>query len=239
MGTPSSTGLDPEQVQIGTANGPGIYIAPAGTPGPPDHLAPWEPPWRSLGYLSDDGPTIGMDTDTETITPWQSVVPIRTIVTSREVTLGFTMWQLNQMTLALYFDTDPVENGAGSFAMDVRTDSPQHIYAVGIDAADVDRVLRVTFGRASLSDAGDMQIERGAAIPLEVTMSALEDQGRLAHIILGIGANGNGEGFSGAQHLDMQRNGNGGVEVVPASAAEQRRVEGQQQRQQRQQGRQQ
>jgi hypothetical protein len=56
---------------------------------------------------------------------------------------------------------------------------------VGIDSADADRVLRIVFGRASLSDAGDMQLERGAAVPLDVTLSALDDGGRLAHILLG------------------------------------------------------
>jgi hypothetical protein len=178
--------LDPAEVQVGTANGPGIWLAPAGTPGPPDTIADWPAPWSCLGYLSDDGPTVGQSTDSTDITPWQSVVPIRTVITSRGVTLQFTMWQLNAETLALYFDTDmPVEGADGELEMDIRTDSPQHIYAVGIDTRDADRVLRIIFPRATLSDAGDMQIQRGAAIPLDVTLSALDDGGHLARILLG------------------------------------------------------
>jgi len=178
--------LDPAEVQVGTANGPGIYLAPAGTPGPPDTLAEWGSPWSVLGYLSDDGPTIGQSTDSTDITPWQSVVPIRSVITSRGVTLQFTMWQLNAETLALYFDTDMTPEGPdGSLEMDIRTDSPQHVYAVGIDSRDSDRVLRIVFPRASLTDAGDMQIQRGAAIPLDVTLSALDDGGNLAKILLG------------------------------------------------------
>ncbi|MDR1999456.1 MAG: hypothetical protein LBQ06_05890 [Frankiaceae bacterium] len=177
--------LDPTEVQIGTSNGPGIYIAPPGTPGPTDTEMEWPAAWHVLGYLSDDGPTIGQSTDTEDITPWQSVVPIRSIITSRAVTLQFVLWQLNRETLGLYFDTPAVENGGGSFAMDVRTDSPQQLYAAGIDSADADRVLRIIFPRCSLTDAGDMQIQRGAAIPLDCTLSALEDNGILAHIMIG------------------------------------------------------
>lgn len=184
---PNATGtLDPSEVQVGTANGPGIYLAPAGTPGPADTTEDWPAPWSVLGYLSDDGPTVAQSTDSEDITPWQSVVPIRTVLTSRGVTLQFVLWQLNSTTLSLYFDTDAAVPGPdGEIDMEVRTDSPQHIYAVGIDSADADRVLRIVFPRASLSDAGDMQLQRGAAVPLDVTLSALDDGGRLAQILLG------------------------------------------------------
>jgi hypothetical protein len=193
MTTPATGVLDPTEVQVGTANGPGIYIAPAGTAGPADTTEDWDAPWAVLGYLSDDGPTVAQSTDTEDITPWQSVVPIRTVITSRGVTLQFTMWQLNAATLALYFDCDvPAVGSDGSVDFDVRTDSPQHIYAVGIDSADADRVLRIVFPRASLSDAGDMQLQRGAAVPLDVTLSALDDAGNLARITLGPAASASG-----------------------------------------------
>jgi hypothetical protein len=184
--SPATGTLDPTEVQVGTANGPGLYIAPAGTAGPADTTADWMSPWAVLGYLSDDGPTVAQSTDSEDITPWQSVVPIRTVLTSRGVTVQFTMWQLNAATLALYFDVDvPTPGSDGEVEMEVRTDSPQHIYAVGIDSADADRALRIIFPRASLSDAGDMQLQRGAAVPLDVTLSALDDGGTLAKVLLG------------------------------------------------------
>jgi len=211
--------LNPAEVQVGTANGPGIYIAPPGTPGPATVSAAYAAPWRVLGYLSDDGPTIGQSTDTEDITPWQSIVPIRTIITGRQVTIQFTLWQLNPDTLALYFGTPTPEETDGNLDMQVRTDQPQRLYAVSIDSADADRVLRITFPRASLSDAGDMQIQRGAAIPLDCTLSALDYGGVLADVKLGrnpafapadmglltTGTNGHGP-----------NPGNGGIQPVPA-----------------------
>jgi hypothetical protein len=177
--------LLPGEVQVGTANGPGIYAAEPGTqiPGIGEDWTDWD----CLGYLSEDGPTVGSSTDSTDITPWQSVVPIRSVITARGVTLQFVMWQLNARTLAMYFDTDVPEADNGDLAFDIRTDTPQHLYAIGIDAADADRVLRLGFYRASLSAAGDMQITRGSAIPLDVTLSALDDGGRLAHVALGGG----------------------------------------------------
>jgi hypothetical protein len=185
MTTPTYA-LDTDEVQVGTPNGPGLYLAPAGTPPPADATSPWAAPWAILGYLSDAGPTVGQNTSKQDLTPWQSIAPIRSVITGREVTLHFILWQLNAMTLGLYFDTDPVTPAAdGSVSMDVRTDQAGHRYAVGIDAADNDRVLRVSFLQASLSDAGDMAITRGATVPLECTLTALEDNGVLANVLLG------------------------------------------------------
>jgi hypothetical protein len=186
--------LNPDEVMVGTANGPGIYATTAGTAIPAigadlaDPRADWTG-WDCLGYLSDDGPTVGQSTDSTDITPWQSVVPIRSVITSRGVTIQFVMWQLDAVTLGLYFDVDrPEPETDGSLDFDVRSDSPQHLYSVGIDARDGDRVFRLGFYRASLSAAGDMQIQRGAAIPLDVTLSALDDGGRLANVKISAGA---------------------------------------------------
>jgi hypothetical protein len=193
--TPPAAALDPTEVQVGTANGPGIWIAEAGTD-PPEHTYDDfadESGWHLLGYLSEDGPTVGVSTDSEDLTPWQSRVPIRSVITGRQITLQFVMWQLNERTLALYFDADPPTPAAdGSIDMELRSDAPSHLYAVAIDTRDGDRVFRVTFGRASLSDAGDMDISSGAAVPLDVTLSALDQGGVLGLVQLGPAEEGNG-----------------------------------------------
>jgi len=183
---PPATTLNPSEVQVGTANGPGIYIAPAGTEPPDATDDDWEDPWRILGYLSDDGPTVGSSTDSEDITPWQSVVPLRSVITGRQVTLQFVLWQLNAVTLSVYFDApEPTPDADGAIDMELRTDAPQRIHAIGIDSADAERTFRIAFTRASLSAAGDMQLTRGAAVPLDVTLSALDDGGILGYVKLG------------------------------------------------------
>jgi hypothetical protein len=185
MTTPAQT-LDPTEVQVGTNNGPGLYLAPEGTAPPTDTTTAWATPWAILGYISDDGPTVGQSTDTNEIVPWQSLVPLRTVITKRAVTLQFILWQLNELTLGLYFDTDPATPAAdGSLKMDVLSGGGGHLYAVGIDSADGDRCLRIVFPRANLTDAGDMQIKRGEAVPLDCKLSALDSAGTLAHVLLG------------------------------------------------------
>jgi hypothetical protein len=226
----AETCLNPNEVSVGTNNGPGIYLGPPGTDLPATTSAAFSSEdWSCLGYLSEDGPTIGSSTDSEQLTPWQSVAPIKTIITSRAVTMQFVMWQLNSETLGLYFDADPPTPATdGSLDFHVRTDQAGHEYAVAVDAADGNRVLRIGFGRASLSDAGDMQIQRGAVIPLDVTLSALEDAGELAHIMLGprvagqpFQASANGTGAAHAAEARTgaaQQRGQRAHHVTPPSA---------------------
>lgn len=185
--TGPATGLAPNEVQVGTANGPGIWIAPTGTAGPGDLTSAWASPWLSLGYASDDGVTLSTSTDTEDITPWQSVSPIRSVITGRTLTMQFVLWQLNADTLSLYFDADRPESTDDTVDFEVRTDQGGHLYSIGVDSKDGDNVLRIVFPRASLSDAGDMAITKGAAVPLDCTLSALDDNGVLAHILRGPG----------------------------------------------------
>jgi hypothetical protein len=213
MTTPAAPTLDPDEVQVGTPNGPGIWLAPPGTDPPDDTTEDYESPWRLLGYLSEDGPTVGQSTSSEPMTPWQSVAPIRTVITSREVTLQFVLWQINSLTLGLYFDSDEPTPGAdGTIDMDVRTDEAGHLYAVSIDSRDGERVLRITFPRSNLSDAGDMPITRGAVVPLDCTLSALESAGSLARVQLGPATAGspmkpstNGTGAAPARKASQSR----------------------------------
>jgi hypothetical protein len=185
MTAPAPTqALDPTEVMVGTANGAGLWLAPPGTPAPESIDDPFELPWRPLGYASDDGVTLGGDTTTEQFTPWQSAMPIRTIITERTATIGFTLWQLNHITLGLYFDMEIPEPSGGSWDFSVRSDAPARLYAVVVDARDGDMHFRVLYGRANLDSTGDMVLQRGAMVPLDVTLSALDNGGEMRHVWL-------------------------------------------------------
>jgi hypothetical protein len=206
MTTPAPPALNPSEVQVGTPNGPGIYIAEAGTEPPDETDEEWGSDWSILGYLSDDGPTVGSSTDSESLQPWQSAVPLREVITGRSITMQFVIWSLNEQTLALYFDADvPTAGADGSIDMELRTDTPAHLYAIGIDSADAERVFRISFRRASLSAAGDMAISRGAAVPLDCTLSALDDGGVLGRVQLGARASGSGGGSGNGRRRHAER----------------------------------
>lgn len=184
----SQNALLPDNVLIGTANGPGIWIAPVGTAAPTDASTDLPAAWSTLGYLSEDGVSFGSSVDSESITPWQSKSPVRTIITGRELTAGFTMLEFSAQNAALYFDQPaPVETD-GEFALEVRSDLAQQMYAICIDVKDTAATVRYHFPRASLSEAGDLEVTASGAMGLPVTLSALDDAGVLANIFKSVPA---------------------------------------------------
>lgn len=181
----AQTALTPDNVLIGTSNGPGIWIAPVGTAAPADTTTAPAASWSTLGYLSEDGVTFATSTDSESITPWQSKSPVRTIITGRELTAEFTMLEFSAQNAALYFQQEVPTETDGEFDMTVRSDSAAKTYALLIDVKDADTVVRYFFPRATLSEAGDMEVTSSGALGLPVTMTAMDDAGVLAHIMKG------------------------------------------------------
>ena len=214
MTTPTPT-MDPAETMVGTARGVGIWVAPEGTDPPADIDTDFADPWLPLGYASDDGVTVGGDTSTESFTPWQSVTPIKTIVTERTRTIGFTLWQLNELTLGLYFDQSIPDATGEAFDFEVRSDAPQIVRAVAVDAEDGDRRLRLVYPRATIESTGDMTLSKGAMVPLEVTLSALDDSGTMVHVYVGAGA---ATVAAGAQATSGEYGGGETVQTEPATA---------------------
>lgn len=176
--------LDASNILLGLNNGAGVYLGPPGEPLPTDLADPFDPPWIPVGYISDDGVTMSSSTESESLTPWQSTSPVRTVITGKEITLQFVMWETTPTTMGLWFDVDPPVAAAGTLTFDVASDAGGLLYAVALDVADQSTIFRIRFPRAQLSDAGDTTISRGSAIGWDATLSALDDNGVLAEVMM-------------------------------------------------------
>ena len=180
--------LTAAEVRVGTP-GPtgGLWVAPAGTALPIDTKTAFTTPWLPLGYVSDAGATVGQNTTKQDITPWQSIAPVRSVITLREMTLHMILWQVNAQSLAIYFDADqPVPSPTdGSFTMPVQADKGGHIYAFAVKSVDGNNVLIIGMTRASLTDAGDMALTRASAVPMECTLTAQVDNNVLCTVMSG------------------------------------------------------
>jgi hypothetical protein len=187
------TTLNPDAVMIGTAKGPGIWIAPTGTAAPTDCTTAPAAAWETLGYLSEDGVKFAVSTDSEKIMSWQSKSPLRQVITGRELNAEFTMMEVSAKQLALYFGNDekgadmvltPAATGKPELLkMTVKTNAAAQNYAVMVDIHDTDNSMRIYFPRATLTDAGDIEITQAGVVGLPVTLSALDDNGTLAVIL--------------------------------------------------------
>jgi hypothetical protein len=177
-----ATALSADDVLIGTANGPGIWMAPVGTTAPTDATTALPADWSTLGYLSEDGVTLSQSTNSEDIYPWQGRSPVRTMITERNLSMEFSMFEFNEQNLQLYFGMEQAVTAGDTWSLNVVSNAPAQIYAFVIDVADLDVKVRYYIPRGSLSDAGDLEITDSGVMALPVTLKTLDSGGELMEI---------------------------------------------------------
>ena len=176
-----STTLDEGSVLVGTNRGPGLWLAPVGTPLPTtttETMESVDAAWKVVGYVSEDGPVLGNESSSEDLYAWQSVNPIRSMITQRTMTLGFTVVETTPDSLALYFDTTvPTGDWTAGFELGVPDSPTVQQYSAVLDIQDGDdaagKALRFVFERTQLSEGGEIAVSRGALIGYPVTMKVL------------------------------------------------------------------
>src|SRR5215467_1190909 len=184
MSPPAEPLLDSNAIMLGLANGPGLWLSPVGTAPPTDLQTAFPAPWVSLGYASEDGPTVSSSTDSTDIRGWQSLGVLRSVITGRSVTVQFQLLEWNATNLGLYWDIDsPTIAADGSFEFDVRSDQAGQKHQLAVDIKDGANAARLIFPTVTLNAAGDMQFQRGALAVLDVTFSALETNGILLTVM--------------------------------------------------------
>lgn len=165
---------DADNVRVGL-NG-SIYIAPKGTTAPTDLDAAWDPSWVDLGYLSDDGVSMEYSTDSEDINAWQSLSPVRKVLTSVDMTLGFTAIELKTATMTLYFPSASMTDVGGTVhKLSIPAAPTPDERAIGLEWLDGDIKNRLVIARGEVTERGAITIGRSAAVGLEMTVSAYAD----------------------------------------------------------------
>ncbi|MBO0713512.1 MAG: hypothetical protein J2P59_02060 [Acidimicrobiales bacterium] len=197
----SDTGLNSDQLVIGTANNPGAWMSQSlDTAAPTTIDGAWGTGWVSLGYLSEDGPTISQSTDTEDINAWQALGVLRSIITNRTATVQMQLMEWTPENLAAYWDIDtPVPGTNGLLTFSVRSDEAGRRRQLGIDVRDGDNLVRLIFPRVQLNAAGDLQFQRSSAAMLDCTFAALETDGVLLHQLVQIGGATTRSSYSASQ----------------------------------------
>jgi hypothetical protein len=164
--------LDADNVRVGL-NG-NVYVAPIGTTAPTDLTTAWGAAWKDLGYLNDDGVEMEYSTDVEDIMAWQSLSPVRRVLTSVDMTLAFTAIELRAATVTLYFpDSTITEVSAGTvYRLDIPAAPGPAEYAFGFEWVDGTITNRVVIPRGEVTDRESVNHQRGEAVGLGMTVSA-------------------------------------------------------------------
>lgn len=151
-----------------------VYVAPVGTAFP-DFAAEPAAPWAELGFFKTDGLTINVAREATDIYAFQSLDPIRTVITQRPMTVAFALQQSgpDQVALAL---------GGGEWAEIGSTDvyeftPPEASYvderAVLIEIEDGDDKYRYLIPRAVNKEGVEFTFRRDEEVAFPVTMSVL------------------------------------------------------------------
>jgi hypothetical protein len=165
---------DADNVRVGL-NGT-IYIAPKGTTAPTDLETAWPAGWVDLGYLSDDGVEMSYSTETEDINAWQSLSPVRKVLTGVDMTLGFTAIELKASTISLYFPSSTmteVTTGVNTLSIPAAPTADER--AIGLEWTDGDIVNRLVIARGEVTNRDSITLARSGAVALPMTVSAYAD----------------------------------------------------------------
>jgi hypothetical protein len=169
-----SVGLDADQAFVGTSRGVGVYIAEMDTAGPTDSASEWGADWTPLGYTSEDGITLTNAKDSTELRAWQSMNPIRTVITGQTRTVHMQLLQRNTTTMGVYWDVEDPEVTDGAYHFQVRSEQAGQRRALGLDFLDGTFSERMVMPRVMLSAVGDLQYQRSGFALYDVTFTILE-----------------------------------------------------------------
>lgn len=162
--------LNADNVRVGLDGR--IYMAPKGTAAPADLTAAWGEGWKDLGYMSDDGVSLEYSTDVEDINAWQSLSPVRRVLTGVDMTLGFTAIELKADTITLYFPGSTITTTAGVSTLTIPAAPGSAEFAFGLEWVDGTITNRLIIPRGEVTERGAVTVGRSAAVGLEMTVSA-------------------------------------------------------------------
>lgn len=152
-----------------------IMVAPIGTAvSTTDVEAVLDADWRELGYATEDGVTLSVGKEIQDIRAWQAMDPVRRIVTNRNVTVAFTLRQLNVDTVPFAYGGGTVtETAPGNYTYTPPEASEIDERALLIEWTDGDKHYRAHFPRGSVTEAVETQLVRNDTANLPVTFGAL------------------------------------------------------------------
>lgn len=159
-----------------------VYVAAVGSTAPVDVTSNWGAAWSELGYLDENGVAITPSLATADIKAWQSLLPIKTILTGVACTVKFNMEQLtSKITSEYFFGQSWTTSLPSNLATMNLSSNPTIPYrALGIEWTD-DRngVNRIIFGNGLITDRDVMTLNRTNATAFGVTYTVLDNSGSM------------------------------------------------------------
>lgn len=174
----TATAIDASQIRV--AGKGHVFVAPKGSTVPTDTTTAWAAAWLDLGYTDEKGVTLSKKDTKVAIKGWQSVTPIRWILTERDLKAMFVLEQWNKVTLALWSGEGAgavVANASisGEYKLSFTPTPAVDERMLGIEWTDAENVVtnRMYISRGTVTDTADIPLIRTGAATLGMTFQSM------------------------------------------------------------------
>lgn len=162
--------LDRDEVRAGLDGG--VYVAPKGSTLPTSATSVLDAAFVHLGYNNDDGVSIDPSQDREEFTAWQSITPVRRVLTGSQFQLAFTLIQTSLAVLQLAFPGATAVTDTGMTKIEIPANPGSDERAFVFDWMDGDIHNRIVLEIGEVTDIGEIQVHRGDPVGYELTVDA-------------------------------------------------------------------
>lgn len=143
----------------------------------PTGLEAYTEPFVNLGWISDEGLTESISEEKTAWTPWQSVGPIRSQVTSQQFTFQLTLWSIGGLANALRYgvpESDMTYDAVGEFVEFTQGgEIPKDFrFVLPLDLLDGDKHRRFILPSASVEERGDVIYTKSELVGYPFTFAA-------------------------------------------------------------------
>ena len=148
-----------------------VYVAPGGTALPTDATTALADTYKTVGFISEDGITNSIDTDTTTVTDAGGTTVINEISSYSE-TYQFAMMETQADALGVRFETANVKTDGDKLTVDHKMPTGESRVYVFEILMTGNKVKRIVVPDGTVSEFGDTQYHAGDAIVYDVTIAA-------------------------------------------------------------------
>ena len=148
-----------------------VYVAPDGTALPTDATTALADTYKTVGFISEDGITNSIDTDSTTVTDAGGTTVINEISSYSE-TYQFAMMETQADALGVRFETANVKTDGDKLTVDHKMPTGESRVYVFEILMTGNKVKRIVVPDGTVSEFGDTQYHAGDAIVYDVTIAA-------------------------------------------------------------------
>ncbi|GAA2618739.1 hypothetical protein SMC26_40300 [Actinomadura fulvescens] len=160
--------LDASKVRVAVTGA--LYVAAPTATAPTNSTSPVPSGYADAGFLNEDGLTESYDEDTNEVRAWQNGQIVRTLTSSSNATLAFTMIETKRTSLELYHKGSTITSIAGGYQLDVKPPTPDPRRFI-LDVLDGTLVTRLYVPNGEVTERGEITYVNDEVISYNVTIT--------------------------------------------------------------------